>query len=147
QAAGGEAFLYGTSSGAVLAMEAAAQGLNIKKLVMYEPPLNSDPDALKRTAGYTTHLNALLAAGRRGDAARRCMSYVGAAEEASAAMKQAPMWGVLQHVAPTLAYANAVLGTGAVPTGPAASVPVPTLLLAGGATFPFMHETARALEA
>src|SRR5215217_5611755 len=37
-AAGGSASVYGTSSGAALALEAAASGLAIKKLAFWEPP-------------------------------------------------------------------------------------------------------------
>ena len=37
-AAGGSAFVFGHSSGAVLALEAAARGLAITKLALYEPP-------------------------------------------------------------------------------------------------------------
>ncbi|HLV36033.1 MAG TPA: alpha/beta hydrolase [Spirillospora sp.] len=147
QEVGGEAFLYGTSSGAALVLEAAAHGLNVKKMALYEPPFNSDSDALQRAADYTARLNELLAAGKRGDAAALFMSYVGTPEEAIAGAKQSPAWGALESVAPTLAYDNAILGTGAVPTGKAATVTVPTLLLTGGATIPFMHETARALAA
>ena len=35
---GESAYLFGMSSGGVLALEAAVQGLNIKKLAVYEPP-------------------------------------------------------------------------------------------------------------
>jgi len=47
--AGGSAFLYGTSSGAALALEAAARGLAITKLALWEPPFileNSRPRPL-----------------------------------------------------------------------------------------------------
>ena len=37
-AAGGSAFVYGTSSGAALALEGAASGLAIRKLALWEPP-------------------------------------------------------------------------------------------------------------
>ena len=40
--AGGSAFVYGFSSGAVLALEAAAHGLPITKLALYEPPFIID---------------------------------------------------------------------------------------------------------
>src|SRR5688572_2290929 len=40
--AGGSTFLYGTSSGAVLALEAAASGLSISKLALWEPPFVLD---------------------------------------------------------------------------------------------------------
>src|SRR2546427_8959113 len=44
--AGGEAFVFGISSGAALAFEAAlALGGEVKKLAMYEPPYNDDDDA------------------------------------------------------------------------------------------------------
>lgn len=53
------------------------------------------------------------------------------------------MW---EAVAPTLAYDAAILGEDAsVPTKRAASVTVPTLIMVGGASYPFMHDTAKAL--
>src|SRR5215218_2186490 len=48
-AAGGSAFVYGTSSGAALALEAAASGLAITKLAMWEPPFS--PDDISRRSG------------------------------------------------------------------------------------------------
>src|SRR6266487_3209606 len=39
--AGGSAFVFGMSSGGVLALYAAARGLALTKLVMYEPPFNA----------------------------------------------------------------------------------------------------------
>src|SRR6266508_5166201 len=43
EAAGGAAFLYGISSGAALALEAAIKlGSKVKKLAMYEAPYNDD---------------------------------------------------------------------------------------------------------
>src|SRR5688500_16908076 len=42
--AGGAAFLFGISSGAALALEAAlALGEKVKKVALYEPPYNDDP--------------------------------------------------------------------------------------------------------
>src|SRR5438128_10763832 len=41
--AGGTAHLYGSSSGAALALEAAAAGAPVDKLVLWEPPYNLDP--------------------------------------------------------------------------------------------------------
>jgi pimeloyl-ACP methyl ester carboxylesterase len=73
------------------------------------------------------------------------MAYVGTPDEAIAGMRHAPMWGMFEAVAPTLAYDAAILGDGAPPTERAAALNIPTLVMAGGATFPFMHETADAL--
>jgi pimeloyl-ACP methyl ester carboxylesterase len=62
------------------------------------------------------------------------------------AMRQQPMWPMLEAVAPTLAYDAAVLGEDAsVPTERAAKVSVPALIMDGGASYPFMHTTAVAL--
>src|SRR5258706_6983769 len=45
--AGGSAFVFGISSGAALAMEAAIKlGDKVKKLAMYEAPYNSDETAM-----------------------------------------------------------------------------------------------------
>src|SRR5262245_12206626 len=64
--AGGEAHLFGVSSGAVLALEAANRGLAIKRLVLYEAPLIIDDTRTPIPDGYLAHLNTLLAANRRG---------------------------------------------------------------------------------
>ncbi|WP_197038517.1 alpha/beta fold hydrolase [Herbidospora cretacea] len=43
-AAGGSAYLYGMSSGCLLAMHAVAAGLPVPKIALFEPPLSFDPD-------------------------------------------------------------------------------------------------------
>jgi len=62
-------------------------------------------------------------------------------------MHQYPMWPMWEAIAPTIAYDAAVLGEDAsVPTGRAARVAVPALIMDGGASeWPFMHITAVAL--
>lgn len=144
--AGGSAFVYGTSSGAALTLRAAAHGLAIKKLVMYEPPFNPDDSMREMAVSYTARLKELLAEDRRGDAIALFMNRVGTPAEAVAGMRQAPVWPMFEAVAPTLAYDDAILGH-SVPTDVAAQVTTPTLVMAGGATYPFMHEAARMLEA
>src|SRR5215216_856641 len=67
--AGGEAFIFGISSGAALAMEAAIKlPGKIKKLAMYEPPYFSDETVRQAWIDYRKQLKELLAEGRRGDA-------------------------------------------------------------------------------
>jgi pimeloyl-ACP methyl ester carboxylesterase len=146
-AAGGSAFVYGTSSGAALAMVAAVKlGSKIKKLAMYEPPYNADNTARHGFRTYSKELRELLAANRRGDAAARFMQLVGMPAEQLEGMRHAPMWPMFEAVAPTLAYDAAVLGEEAdVPTGQAARVSVPTLVMNGGAGYPFMEVTVKAL--
>ena len=145
---GGSASLYGISSGGVLAMEAAIKlGNKVKKLAIYEVPYNSDPAAMQAWNHYVNELRDLLAANRRGDAVALFMKYVGANDEQVEGARQQPIWPLFESVGPTLAYDHiAALGeTAAVPTDRAAQVAVPTLVITGGASFPFMQETAKTL--
>jgi pimeloyl-ACP methyl ester carboxylesterase len=145
--AGGSAFVFGMSSGAALAMEAAIKlGNKIKKLAMYEAPYNSDDTARQAWMDYRKQLKELLAADRRGDAVALFMMLVGMPADHVPGMRQHPMWPMWEAVAPTLAYDAAVLGKDAsVPTERAASVAVPALIMDGGASYPFMHIAATAL--
>ena len=143
--AGGSAFLYGISSGAALAMEAAiALPDKVKKLAMYEAPFNDDESAQQTWKDYTKRLEELLAAGRNGDAVGHFMMLVGASPEDVEGVKQTPMWPLGESIAPTLAYDHiAALGeNGSVPTERAAKVAVPALVMNGRESFPFMYATA-----
>lgn len=145
--AGGSAFLYGISSGAALAMEAAIKlGNKVKKLAMYEAPYNSDDTARQAWKQYRKQLSELLAAGRRGDAVVLFMLYVGMPPEHVPGVRQHPMWPMFEAAGTTLAYDAAALGEDAsVPTEQAARVAAPALVMDGGASYPFMHVTALAL--
>ncbi len=145
--AGGSAFVFGISSGAALAMEAAIKlGDKVKKLAMYEAPYNSDDTARQAWKEYRKQLKELLAADRRGDAVALFMMLVGMPADHVPGMLAHPMWPMFEAVAPTLAYDAAVLGEDAsVPTEKAASVAVPALVMDGSASYPFMHITAMAL--
>ncbi len=144
--AGGSAFVFGMSSGGVLALYAAARGLAIKKLALYELPFNSgDENARQAAENYTRQLTTLLIEGRRGDAVALAMTTWGAPAEAIADMRQTPIWPLFESVAPTLAYDNAIMGDGSVPTERLASIIVPTLVMDGGASPAFMHNAAQAV--
>ncbi|GCE27646.1 alpha/beta hydrolase [Dictyobacter alpinus] len=146
--AGGSVYLYGHSSGAALALEAAATlGEKVKKLTMYEAPYNDASEAKLAWRAYIQHLTVLLAADRRGDAVALFMELVGTPIDQIEAMRHSPAWPSLEAIAPTLAYDHtAILGNdGAVPIERAAQVRVPTLVMNGGASYPFMYETAQTL--
>jgi pimeloyl-ACP methyl ester carboxylesterase len=146
--AGGTAFVYGISSGASLAMEAAiALPDKIKKLAMYEAPYNDDEAAKEAWKNYTKQLGELLKANRRGDAVALFMQVVGASADTVEGMRKDPVWPLFEAIAPTLAYDHIFIPgeEAAVPTEQAAHVAVPTLVMDGDASFPFMHETALAL--
>jgi pimeloyl-ACP methyl ester carboxylesterase len=145
--AGGAAYVYGISSGAALALEAAIRlGNKIKKLAIYEAPYNSDDSAAPAWKEYTRQLKALLAADRRGDAVALFMQVVGMPADQIDGMRQAPVWHMFEAVAPTLAYDAATLGVDrSAPTARAARVVVPALVMDGGASYGFMRDTAQAL--
>ena len=88
----------------------------------------------------------VLAEGRRGDALGLFMMFVGMPPEHLEGARKMPMWPMWEAIAHTLPYDAAALGEdGSVPTEEAARVPVPTLVMDGSASFPFMHTTAVAL--
>lgn len=78
--AGSGAVVYGTSSGALLAMHAAAAGVAMSRLVLFEPPLDPDDDRPEETA-FTAEIRALVAAGRLSAVADRFLAGVGVPEE------------------------------------------------------------------
>ena len=146
QAAGGSAYLYGSSSGAALALEAAAQlPGTITKLVLWEPPYILDP-AARPPADQVEQYERMLSEGRPEDAAEYFMAkVVGLPPEFVAGAKAQPFWPSQVALARTLPYDARIMGDYSLPTATAAKVAIPTLVLAGEASFPFMIETAAAL--
>ena len=146
--AGGSAFLFGHSSGGALALDAALQlgGEKVKKLTIYEVPYNEDPEFQRAWRVYLQQLSELLAANRRGDAVALFMQFVGTPAEQIEGMRHSPAWPSLEAIAPTLAYDHAaIMEDISVPIARAAQVRMPTLVMNGSASFPFMYETARTL--
>lgn len=145
--AGGKAHLYGSSSGAALAFEAGAAGAPVDKLVLWEPPYNLDPTG-RPPADSVEQLDRMVAEGRRGDAATFFMvEMVRMPADFAAFAKTQPWWPAQEAIAHTLAYDARVMGDYSVPTAKAGQVGVPTLILTGGASFPFLKPTAEALVA
>jgi pimeloyl-ACP methyl ester carboxylesterase len=145
EAAGGSGFLYGTSSGGALALEAAASGLAVMKLALWEVPFSLD-ESCRPPADQVERYNEMIGAGRRGDAVEYFMSkVVGLPPEFVAYARTQPFWQAQEALAHTLAYDATIMGDYSLPAELAASVMVPTIVIAGGASFPFMRETARAL--
>jgi pimeloyl-ACP methyl ester carboxylesterase len=86
QAAGGTAYLYGISSGACLAMEAALQlGKKTPKLAMYEPPYAADTSMRQQWMDYRKNLDKAISEGRPGDAVVLFMKLVGTPDDDRAA--------------------------------------------------------------
>jgi pimeloyl-ACP methyl ester carboxylesterase len=142
--AGGSAYVFGMSSGAVLALEAAASGLAITKLALYEPPLSVGAEDPEEHEGFARRLEELVAAGRRGDAVEFFLASGGVPPEAIAEMRDEPSWPLFESVAPTLVYDTAVLGDGTVPRERAATIGAPALVANGGESPDFFREAAAA---
>ena len=144
-AAGGSAFVYGTSSGGALALEAAASGLAVTKLALWEVPFSLD-GSRRPPADLVERYDEMIAAGRRGDAVEYFMTkVVGLPPEFVAFARTQPFWQEQEALAHTLAYDAIIMGDYSLPVERAATAAAPTLVMAGGESPPFMRETARAL--
>jgi pimeloyl-ACP methyl ester carboxylesterase len=144
-AVGGEASLYGISSGGALVLHAAASGLPVRRVAVYETPYAVSEGGVEAWAEYTERLTEALAQGRRGDAVELFLRLTGLAEEMIQGARQSPMWAGMEALAPSLAYDAAVLGDGRVPRSLLASVTVPVLAMAGDASPGWMREAAQAV--
>jgi pimeloyl-ACP methyl ester carboxylesterase len=143
--AGGSASVFGMSSGAALALEAAASGSAIKRLALYEPPFMFD-GAQAPEPGLARKLSDLVASGRRGDAVALFVRQAGAPEEVIAQMRESPAWPALESVAHTLAYDLTIMeGQDALLCERAGGVDAPTLVVDGGASPRWARTAAEAL--
>jgi pimeloyl-ACP methyl ester carboxylesterase len=141
---GGSAALYGSSSGAVLCLWAAATLPGVTKLVLWEPPLDVESDGSENLAG----LQKRLAAGDREGTVAFFMRDM--PPQWFEGAKNSAAWPTLLSIAHTLAYDAAVLekaerGT----TLPAewAAVTMPTIVLVGQETQPIFPPAADAIVA
>ena len=150
EVAGAPATVFGWSSGAVLALDAAAAGLPIRRVVAFEPPFVVDDSRPPLPADYVSRLDAAVADGRPGDAASLFLSAaVGLPADAVEGIRKSDFWPMMEAVAPTIAYDGRIMGTtmsgGPLPPSRWAALTAPTLVVHGKETFPFIAAGARAL--
>ncbi len=146
--AGGHASLLGLSSGGALAVQAAAAGLGIDKVVAYEPPYVNEAGG-GDGEDHEAQLQRLLAAGDRGGAVTYFMrDMVGAPAFVPIMMRLMPwIWRKLKTVAHTLPY-DAVVMTGfRIPRERFIAIDRPVLVLSGTKTDQRLKTAARALGA
>jgi pimeloyl-ACP methyl ester carboxylesterase len=124
-AAGGSALVYGYSSGALLALRAAASGLPIPRLALLEPPLQDDGS--DSPSPLTSELGALVAAGRNADAVARFHESIGVPAEFIAELHSKPEWARMVSIAHTLVYDCVISDT--MTSAMLRAVEVPTLVL------------------
>ncbi|MEU6381593.1 alpha/beta hydrolase [Streptomyces sp. NPDC046909] len=146
EAAGGEACLFGISSGGALVLEAAASGLPVRRVAVYETPFADFSEAgAKERAEYTENLTAALAEERRGDAVELFLRLTGMPDGMIQGARRSPAWAGMEAAAPSLAYDNTVMGDGLIPRERLASITVPVLAVAGGASPEWLQEATRAV--
>ena len=137
EAAGGQAHVWGLSSGAMLALRSAAAGLPIRRLALQEPPLVVQPGDRQPPPGLDQRVAGLVQAGRRGDAVRCFMvDGMGAPAFVPRLLRLMPgAWRRLTAVAHTLPYDLRVMdGYQAgrpLPAGQWAAVTIPVLVMCG----------------
>jgi pimeloyl-ACP methyl ester carboxylesterase len=150
--AGQPAIVFGWSSGCLLALDAAAAGLPITALALFEPPVVIDDGRPPLPADYVERLEASVAAGRPGDAVELFMT-AGANMPAEFVdmMRGTPMWSGVEEIAGTIAYDGRIMGTtmsgNPLPAERWAAVDVPVLVMHGDATPPYLKTGAEAVAA
>ena len=139
--AGGQAYLYGVSSGAALALRAAATlgPAKVPKLAMYEPPYGPESEEFEQ---QKQQVNQIITSGQPGEAAAFFLEAIGTPPEALEGMKSSPEWEEIKKIDFTLAYDFEVLGNGMVPADITRAITIPTLVMDGEKSMDFMHATA-----
>lgn len=150
-AAGGQASVFGSSSGAVLALDAAnTLGDKVTRLALFEPPFIVDDSRPPLSTDDSRRIEAHLGAGQRGDAVKDFMTrHLGMPAAMVAGMRLLPTWRKLKQLAHTIPYDLTLMrGTqsGApLPSDRWSSVAVPTLVLTGEKSDAFLDSAGRAL--
>jgi Alpha/beta hydrolase family len=150
-AAGGHAHVFGASSGAALALNAANRGAAIDGLVAYEAPFIVDGTHAPHDLDLGRRTSLLVADGRNGDAVRLFMRTVGVPGPMVSVMRLLPVWRKLTAVASTLPHDyEIVLGRQQgepLPAGVYDAVSAPTLVIAGGKSPDYMRNSQAAIAA
>ncbi len=130
--AGGSVYMIGFSSGAALTLNAAAKGLNIKKMILYEAPYVMNMGGHNPPIDAEKQFKQFIASGERGKAVTFFMKdLIGMPAIFPMIMSITPVWKKLKAVAHTLPYDAAVMRDYTIPAQLAASVDTPTLVAGG----------------
>lgn len=149
--AGGSAFIFGSSSGAVLALEAASKlPSKVKKQALYEPPFIVDDSRAPMPVDFLDRVKAALAQGKRSDALKLFFSTaMGIPGFFIFIMRLMPSWSKSKAVAHTLPYDLAIMSD--TQQGKPLSksrwvaASMHTLVLTGGKSETFFHKAGDTL--
>jgi pimeloyl-ACP methyl ester carboxylesterase len=120
------------------------------EVAVFEPPFVVDDGRPPLPADYVERLDAYVAEGRPGDALEYFMTVeAGGSAEQVAAFRQSPYWATFEAVAHTIAYDGRIMDTtmsGAPPPRDRwSAINVPTLVMHGNDTMPWLISGAQAL--
>ena len=141
----GNPIVIGISSGAALALEAAAAGVPMSGLVAFEPPYMVGDHHRPEHARFETDLSALVSRGDRDGALKLFMRTVGVPGFFLALMRIMPLWRDLRRVAHTLPYDAAAMNGFELPSARLAKIRIPTLVGGGGKSPASLKAGARAV--
>jgi pimeloyl-ACP methyl ester carboxylesterase len=139
---GGRAHAFGASSGGALLLEAAAAGLALDRIAVWEVPYAVGGEAVAGWQQYCAALREALARDDRDRALELFMRLAGSPEEMVEQVKESEHWPILRELAPTLAYDAACLGDGPPPAARLGSILQPTLVITGPGGEEAMQELA-----
>jgi pimeloyl-ACP methyl ester carboxylesterase len=149
EAAGGTAHVFGASSGAALALEAARRGAPIDRLVVYEAPFILDGTHPANDPRLPEQVQALVDEGRRGEAVKTFMRTVGVPGPFIMLMRLLPAWRKMTGIAHTLPYDLSIVVPHEqgvpLPNGYYDDVAPQTLVLAGGKSPAYMRNAQDAI--
>lgn len=143
---GGAARVFGYSSGATLALEGAARGLEITKLALYDAPFLVGNGVPRPPKDIAAQLAKLVTSDRRGDAVELFQTeVVGIPKQVVAQLRHAPFRPALEAIAHTLVYDATLVGDLSLPAARLRSISAPTLVLYGSQSPALMGPAAKAL--
>jgi len=148
QLAGGSAMVFGISSGAALAGEAARYLRGIRRLALYEAPYVVDNTHEPLPPTFIADTKALVAANRRSAAVKKFMRYVGTPAVAVFVMSLLPFWKKFTKIAHTLPNDLEIIAphhqSQPLPRDKWSMITIPTLVMAGGKSPAWMQNAMRA---
>jgi pimeloyl-ACP methyl ester carboxylesterase len=144
-AAGGQAFIYGHSSGAVLALEASMRlGEKVRKAIIHDAPYVLDQKEKHDYSRLSQNVNQLLKDGENAKAMKSFLSGIGMPKAFVFLLPMTPGWKTMKSLAPTLAY-DMSLTADLPPSRCAQAIKVPIQIMVGGKCPPNMREVSALL--
>ena len=139
---GGHAHAFGASSGGALLLEAAAAGLSLDRITVWEVPYAVGGEAVAGWQEYSAALREALARDDGDRALELFMRLAGSPQEMVEQVKESEHWPIMRELAPSLAHDAACLGDGPPPADRLGKISQPTLVITGPGGEEAMQEMA-----